>query len=279
MRLTIGTVQIEANDAQDDVLAVTFDVTKNLKAEPNKVEIKVWNLAAATRKALETPKVVTVKLEVGYQREPHTIFLGQLRGAVTERDGPDLITTISSGDSEDAFGFGRNVQTIPAKLSAAQLLQFAAQGLRDAGVNVGNLKSAQDLASVTFGPATKLRGNAADVMDRVTRANGMEWSVQDGALQILKIGAALSSQAVELSSDDNGTNTGLIGIPSVDTKGIMKCKSVIQPDLEPGRTIVMNAENVKGAFRIEESQYKGETWGDDWYVELTCRKWQMSPGA
>jgi hypothetical protein len=269
MRLTLGTTLIQLVDGGDETLACTFKVTKNLKAEPNKVEIKVWNLARDTRKALETPKAVVVQLDVGYGTDLHTIYLGQLRAAISARegDGTDIVTSISSGDSEDAFGFGRCLVSVPAKASPAKILASAFQGLQAAGVGAGNVQTAQGQATASYNSARVLHGNAAKVADDVTRANGMEWSVQNGKLQILPIGAAVGEQAVLLNSD-----TGMVGTPSVDTKGVLKVRALIQPDLEPGRLVQMDAEFVKGTYRIEEAEYSGETWGDDWTVELTGRK-------
>lgn len=274
LRLTIDTVQILMQDVTDDVLACSFKVTKNLKAEPNKVEVSVWNLARATRKLLETPKSLTVKIEAGYGSVSqgtlslHTLYLGTLRSAQTERDGADIKTSIASGDNEGAFGFGRSMVTVPSKATPAAILNFAAQGLQAAGVGLGNLQQAP--ATGTFGGVSRvLHGNAAKNFDDVCRMNALEWSIQDGNLQVLPIGSSLATTAVSLSSD-----TGLIGVPSVDTKGILKCKAEIQPGLMPGCLVVMAAEFIQGAYRIEEVTFSGETWGDAWEAEITGRKWQ-----
>lgn len=275
MRLTIGTTQITlaAGDGLN-VLAAHFKATKNLKGEPNTAEVKVRNLAPQTRAKLESQKLIPVLIEAGYGSDLHQIYLGQLRNAMTVRDGEtDFVTSMATGDGETAVSGGRSLVQVPAKATPAQILGFAAQGLQAAGVGAGNLQSAQGLAAASFGgPARTLHGNAARVMTDVATMNGMNWSIQDGALQILKIGAMVKpqAQAVKLSSNPN---TGLIDTPSVDTKGIMKCKALIQPGLFPGLPVIIDAENLKGAYRIEEAEYEGATWDDEWYVSLTCRKW------
>ena len=268
-RLTLGTTQIECFDATNAGLAITFHVKKNLKPEPNAVEIKVWNLAQATRKSVETPKTVPVKLEVGYGGDYFTLFVGQLHSAHSLVDGPDIVTTISGGDSEAGLLASRTLVQVPASASPAQILNFAAQSLVAAGIGAGNLGSLAPSAS-TGGPARTLHGVASKVFGQVARANGLEWSVQDGALQVLPIGGTLGATAVRLSSD-----SGMIGSPTVDTKGILSVRSLIQPDLFPGRPVIVDGATLQGAYRIEEADFVGNTQGDGpWYANLKARKWQ-----
>lgn len=252
-------------------LRAIFRVTKNLKSEPNTGDIKIYNLSRDSRAALEQKKTIPVLLEVGYGGDLHSIFNGQMRSASTERDGAALVTTITTGDGETAVGGGRAYAQLPAKMTASEILGRAAQGLLNAGVGEGNLTSAQGLADATFGgPARTIHGSAERVFTDVCTMNGMNWSIQDGALQVLKIGATVKPEAgaVRLSSA-----SGLVGSPSVDTKGILKAKALIQPGLFPGLPVVMDSEFVKGAYRIEEVEFTGDTWDVEWYASLTCRKW------
>lgn len=273
-RITIGTTQINlaAGDGLN-VLACTFKVTKNLKGEPNTAELKIRNLAPETRAKLETAKLIPTIIEVGYGSDLHQIYSGELRNAKTARvDLTDLETGISTGDGENAVSAGRALELVPGKASASQILGLAAKGLLGSGVGKGNLDAAQQLATATFGGVARvLHGNAARVFTDACTSNGMNWSIQDGVLQVLKVGAMVKpeAQAVKLSA-----SSGLVGVPSVDTKGILKCQSLIQPGLMPGLPVVLDAENVKGAYRIEEAEFSGATWGDEWYVDLTCRKWK-----
>lgn len=275
--LTLGTTQIKCVQAtstngppeQSAGLALTFRVKKNLKAEPNNVEIKVWNLAPATRLALGQAKVIIVQLDVGYGGDNHTIYLGQLRGATSEIDGPHIITTIASGDSEQAFAAQRVKLAVPAQASPQQILQLAATGL---GVGMGNVGQAVLGATAsTGGPSRTLMGSASKIFGAHARANGLEWSVQDGNLQVMPIGTTIGSSATAVLLS---AGTGLIGSPSVDNKGILKCESLIQPGLTPGLPVVVQAANVNGAFRIEDSEFSGATWGADWKVTIHARKWK-----
>ena len=271
--LTLGSTQIKFAQASGAPgLKVEFHVTKNLKPEPNKVSIRVWGLADATRKALETPKTVPVQLDVGYAGDNHTIYLGQLRTATSEKDGAEVITTIASGDSEPSFSQNRVLQQIPKSATPQQIISIAAKAVTGNVAGLGNAQQAAAAATATTGgPARVVHGLASTTFGRVARSNGMEWSIQDGVMQLIPIGGYIgsSSSAVLLNS-----TSGMIESPTSDNKGVVKVKSLIQPGLTPGKPVVINGQLLSGTFRIEEAEYVGDTWGPDWTVQLTCKKWK-----
>ena len=88
--------------------------------------------------------------------------------------------------------------------------------------------------------------------------------MQDGALQVLVSGQALERTAVLLSSE-----TGLIGSPEVSSKGILRARSLLNPEIFPGRKIKVETKEIKEPqFRIARVIFSGETFGQDWYVDI-----------
>jgi hypothetical protein len=143
--------------------------------------------------------------------------------------------------------------------------------VRELKIGEGNLetivKQLRERGVVPFGKGTLLFGNAARALDDFCRSADLEWSIQDGVLQILDRGKALESQAVLLSA-----NTGLIGSPTVDHKGIVTFKALIQPDLVPGHKVAFDTRNFKVSqgYRIQECEYTGDTLGSPtspWFCE------------
>lgn len=262
-RLVVGTTEIVE-------LGFVFHVTKSLKAQPNQAEIKVRNLAPSTRKLLEEPKTLPCQLDVGYVDEPlHTVFLGTVRTARSAKEGTEIITTIATGD--DGHIAARPSVTVPSKASPAELLDLVAKQM---GVGVGNLSEV--LGSVTGGGAvssTVISGRGPEMLTQAARSMGLEWSVQNGALQFLPRGKAVAGDVVLLSSTGKSGNTGLVGSPSVDNKGVLSARCLIQPDLEPGRVVVIEGKAIRGAYRLEEVVYSGDTRGGDWYCDLHGRKY------
>jgi hypothetical protein len=274
LRITLNKLQILASSQPGTpALAATFRIHAHLKTEPNTAEVKVWNLSRESRSALESGAVTTL-LEAGYGSDLHALFFGNMRAAMSQREGPEIITTIASGDGEAAFPSSRISLKIPAEATGPQIMTAVGNVWLNYGIGVGNLASAAGLCTATFGGAARtLFGSLTRVMTDVCTMNGLEWSIQNNNLQILEIGAMLKppATAVRLSS-----SSGLIGSPSVDTKGVLKCKALIQPGLFPGLPLVMDSEFVKGNFRIEDADFAGATWDQEWYVEITGRSWSKT---
>ena len=125
-----------------------------------------------------------------------------------------------------------------------------------------------------FPKGTVLSGNASRELTDLCRSVGAEWSVQNGAVQLLQIGEPLAGKAVEL-----GPDSGLVGSPTIDNKdakkgSIVKATCLLIPDLVPGRKVTFKSvARLEGGFRIEEVTYRGDTSGRDWYAEIECKRY------
>ena len=154
---------------------------------------------------------------------------------------------------------------IGAKEAKIMVLRKAEARLQDRIKNLEQaLANGSSVISAVNGAA--LRGNGARRMTDLCRSCGLEWSVQDGELQLLNIGQALSTTlAIQLDS-----TTGLIGSPSVDSQGALSLTCLLIPGLAPGVLLNVHSEFVKGGYRIEKIRYEGNTAGQEWYAHITC---------
>jgi len=278
-------VQADFNDSNTTGLdvsghAISFAVDKSLVAtEPNVASIKVINLSPTSRQALSGVAALTVLLNAGYQGATSQIYFAGARAAWTTREGPDYITHIESSDTiARPVGGVKQTKKIPpgsktgsiyrtrgARVPISQAFATITQSL---GIGTGNLEQAlangSSVISAVNGAA--LLGNGARRMTDLCRSCGLEWSVQDGELQLLNIGQALSTKlAIQLDS-----TTGLIGSPSVDSQGALSLTCLLIPGLAPGVLLNVHSEFVKGGYRIEKIRYEGNTAGQDWYAHITC---------
>lgn len=259
------------DDSPPDIESKAFDLSnldcvfhakKSLKQEPNTCEVKLYNLAEFTRLTLETPKRLILRLDAGYPGKVCQIFLGEVRGAKSSVEGPDIITEISTGDSEQEMATSRIKMTVGPNTTAKTVLEAIAREMK---VGLGNVSSvaARLQASGAFGQGTLIKGKCADELTRVCDANNISWSVQNGVLQFLEHGTALDAEAVLLSP-----NTGLVGSPTIDHKGIVSATALIQPDLTPGRKVKFDSLAFKGVHKITDVEYTGDTRGQDWYAKI-----------
>lgn len=265
---TVGAIQAQSG-VEVSGLDVEFRVKKNLKIEPNTCELKIYNLSSTTRRFLEQPKSLNVLVSAGYGAELAQLFLGQVRRAYSYKDGQDFVTEISTGDSEKEIQKSRIKLSLGPKVSADVALTAIASSLK---IGMGNVQAAAaklKARGVTpFGRGTVLTGYSADLLTMFCKSADLEWSIQDGVLQILDIDAALQNQAVLLDSDH-----GLIGYPKVDGTGIVTATALIQPGLMPGRKIDLESVTVKGGYRIIECEWQGETNGMAWQCTFQAKKY------
>lgn len=262
IRVVVDTIEIME-------LAMQFRIRKTLKPEPNQAELAIFNLNEDHRSALEQLKTATVLVEAGYQEGTSTLFLGDLRTAVSVVEGADIITRLSSGDGEKAVKKSRvKVSMKKGTATPEKVLETLAKSI---GVGSGNLKQAlQQLSGLEnhFSEGVVLSGSAFREMNAICKSLGLTWSIQDGKLQILTLQQALSGTAIKLSKE-----TGLIGSPTVDNDGVLNATMLLAPDVFPGRKIVVDSERLKGQYRIESCNYVGDTHGQDWYTILEAKRY------
>lgn len=284
-RLTVSTM-----DLTD--FRYKFHIEKTIKPEPNHTRIEVYNLSVEHRQMLEqlapgkkvkgkrsrktSPNlhgVIPVQLEAGYKDDgPQIVFLGDLVTVDSERDGPDWITTITSGDGARAYRTARIDQSFKAGTPVATAVRSIAKalGLGDGNLNdvVGGL-ALNGNASV-FKAGMVMSGSAARVMTNICRSVGIDWSCQDGALTLVNKEQALAGKAIKLTQ-----NTGMIGSPNVDGDGILKVKTLMIPNMRIGRLIVLDSLLIDGNFRVEKIVTDGDTHDakSDWGHEIEAKRY------
>lgn len=286
--VTVGTIQV-SNVGLQSGLDIWFKIKRTLKpGESSTCDLKLTNLADATRQTIEsytkasvptgappgaTPtSIVPVTIAAGYVGNSSTIFAGQMRSAQTVQNDADFITELNTGDGDEAkllarstasFGTGANAYVVAVKL------------MNDMGCGFGNLASVASIlrAAPLFSAGCVIKGNSNSILSDVATACGLEVSIQGGVAQWLTQGQPLGGQAYLLSS-----NTGMIGSPTVDTKGILHVETVLLPGLAPGQPIQVNAKFVQGLFRIRDIETTADTSTENWGHSLECARIGLGVG-
>lgn len=254
--------KVQVGELEVSNLDITFTVKRTLQPRPGTCELKVYNLGAPHRAELTAARRPLVQLSAGYDPPP-MLFRGDARKVEVTRDGPDWVTTITAGDGEHAIRTARASTSFAPGTTLADALRSLGASM---GVGAGNLSTAAAAASQVLPEGAVVRGSAAAELTRLCASAGLSWSIQDGVLQVLPVGRALSRVAVEL-----GPDTGLVGSPEKGKGSAVKAKALLIPDLVPGRLVVLRSEVIRGTYRAEEVEYTGDTRGDDWYASLTLR--------
>lgn len=253
-------------------MQIVFSVSKTLKPEPNKGNFKIWGLNRTHIATLESMKRARVEFSGGYKGAMSTLFLGELRVGLTVDEPPDFgIVVLETADSEAAYGKSRVNQSFAKGVTTDAVLQAVATQI---GVSPGNLADAKRKIASTFSgvgnrfpKGAVLTGSASREMTAICRSLNLEWSIQNGKLQILERGRVLEGTAILLNA-----KSGMIGQPTIDNKGILSVVSALQPDVFPGRQIMIEGMRLKGRFRAEETEHSGDYRGGTWQVGIKGKK-------
>ena len=244
------------------MLRVTFKVVRTLVKDPNTAEITIYNLGPENRARLQT-KDIACSLEAGYVGNAHQIFSGTLDYGQSAQQGTDWVTTVQSGDGSKKFRSARANISLKGPVSAEQALAAAAQAL---GIPPGNSTGKGSLRKslTAFAQGLVLSGKSELQVDKIMRSLGLSWSIQDGVLQTLGPTDVIGGSAVSLQP-----GTGLLGSPEFGEDGIVKARSLLQPELVPGREVLLSSRQVTpaGRFRVQKATFTGDTWGSAWYTD------------
>lgn len=264
-------------------LRIQFDIEKTAKKNPNKSSIKIYNLKKETRAELEKPDTRCV-LYAGYKDDagPILIFQGAVTFAWSKFELPDVITELELGDGATeirdttiSVGYGKGVKST--------------QILNDVAKKMGTpLTLPSNAPERSWANGLSHHGSARALLDKVVQGTGLEWSIQNGNLQVIKSGMVTTRQGIELSAD-----SGLIGSPERERKSKegtaevtdtskkkqkvktatkhhdgWSVKALLLPDLVPGDRIKLKTRDVDGIFRIQELKHRGDSHDGDWQTEL-----------
>jgi hypothetical protein len=268
--VTVNDTEVSSRrDGVAEGLACRWSITKTLKPEPNTASLTVYNLSPSTRARLTKPGKATIRIEAGYGKTLSQIYLGDVRAIMPgEVQGSEISTEFTSGDGEKEIARSHLAIPIGAKTDNGKALQAIAKAL---GVGMGNVSAvASKLATsgrAVFPRGTVLVGNVARQLTDFCRSANLEWSIQDGALQILDVGASIDKYPYVLRAD-----SGLIGSPKVGNDGKVSAQVMMLPGLRPGLRVMFDTLEVSGLYRIVQTDCDGETHADAWGFKLSCEK-------
>lgn len=281
-------------------LRIAFSIQKGATKSPNKCTVKVWNASPETRALIEVIGNVMI-LQAGYTQDvgAKTIFSGNVTRTLTVREGPDWITEL---EMEDGFMEFRDAKVSLSFAKGATTQQVVTAISKKFGLPVRPMPA--DIARKQYPAGFAFVGRVRDAMDKACENSGLEWSIQNREIQIIKKGGVFKQKAYLLSAD-----TGLLGSPMQESKtmtekaaakeGITadqpgvrktterdkdgevqqmlrvlgyKVKTLLQPLVEPGGYVQVKSKGVDGEFfRVEELTHTGDTHGNEWHTELTLR--------
>ncbi|CAP41325.1 phage protein [Bordetella petrii] len=265
-------------------LRITFEIEKTTSEQPNPHKIRIYNLAADTRRAIEEPDLRCV-LYAGYAEEhgPVLMAAGAVTFAYTAFDGPDVVTElevrdgyVEIRDTAVSLGYG------PGARASVIIGEIA----RQMGLPLVMEDGAPDR---TWAHGFSFYGPARQALHKVAAGAGLEWSIQNQQLQVIARGGTTRRQAVVLAAD-----SGLIGYPERTREGARekarvkdrdtgdvreivsqrqqragwRVTSLLLPTINPGDLVKLESRSVQGFYRADGVRHVGDSDGGDWQTQL-----------
>ena len=279
-------------------LRFSFKIEKRLTETLNNSTLSIYNLNPDSRALVATPNNAVI-LKAGYVGDVGavTCFVGIVRRCLTVRDGQDWRTDLELDDGMIAYRDSKHSISFAPGTKGADVLRNVASRF--------NLPVRQfpDIDNKIYPQGFAFVGRTREAMTSVCNYLGLEWSIQNQEIQVIKKGGSVKRTAIVLSSD-----TGMIGSPALEAKtmsekaaadkgistndaGVIKrakedekgevkerleiqgykVVSLLHPTIEPGHVVKLQAAGVDGWFKVEKLEHVGDTHGGDWKTELSLR--------
>jgi len=237
-------------------LRLKFKIIKTSESAPNKSSVQIYNLSNETRGQAEKKDQVFI-LTAGFQTNEEVIFSGDVARVITELDGPDFVTTFEAGDGEKAYQSSRVDISFQQGANIKDVFNTLVSSFGKSIKDVSSIPSQNIINGIS------LTGLSRKHLDELTKKFGLEWSIQNDSIQILKKNKFTKEEAILLTP-----STGLVGIPKKKEDGSLDLVSLLQPQIKPGRLIQVESRFVTGVFVCRKVTHSGDTHGTDWYSQI-----------
>lgn len=261
MRLFDRVVELTVGNTEINGLNITFEIEKDLTPEPNPCHIEIFNLSAQNRAILSKYAQVPVVLKAGYRDHVGIIFQGDMINCAHIKEGPTWKTVLTNGDGAKAIQTARIKKSFAKGTPVKAVIKEIAEHLK-----IPNAQAIKQVETITdkLGRGFSACGNPMDELCRILCQYGYTASVQNNSLQVLKRGASLEKQAINLTA-----NSGLKETPEVGSDKGLQVQAVLMPELLPGQMVHIESAVFNGFATIQSVRFEGANHGEAWNADLS----------
>lgn len=281
-RLIAGGKTLNLDDMQ-----VEFLVRQKRVSTPAIAEIRLTNLADSTKNAI-CRQNQSVILEAGYQDHYGAIFKGTIKqGNRGKINGTDTFVDLFCGDGDQAYIKGQVIKTLPKGSTRQDVVNECLKAFAPYGITKGFMSPKLN-DGFKYPQAVPLFGQARDIMRRVARDIGADWSFNSGKLNVIHKTEALPGGDVVLNSQ-----TGMVGRATQTFNGII-VRTLINPAMYKDRIVKIDGSSIDraapdpsfgyenpntaklpsiaadGRYRVYGVDRTGNMRGGEWFDTLYC---------
>lgn len=241
-------------------LRIEFSVSKSTKSESNKCSLNIYNLSPQYTEQITANDGVIVELMAGYNdnKTLDLVFLGDVITVSKDDSQPDTMVSL---EVEDGGAFIRK-SIVSISLSAGATLKdvFKTVLSQYGGNYQKNLLN--NIPSVSLNVGVAFAGYFSDFLNLISKAYNLEWSVQNGILQVNQIQNTVYTGTVNLRALQTPERIYMNRSKELDDTNFngYKLRCLLQPKIIPGGQIIFNGSK----FKVMNVAHSGDTFGDNW---------------
>ncbi len=261
-------------------LRMSFEVRRSLLGGdvPNTCTLDIFNLSRDSRERMSEAPHKTLWLEVGYGSDSpvlHQIFTGHATAPIVHTH--DDATWRSRILAMDSYVNRRNA-TISKSFAAGTPVQTILDAVAETfGLSLEIPPGDLDGIRSPLRPLA-LSGGSVEVLETLTKGYGLDWSPQDGVIEVSGPNSFYATTDVPEISPE----TGMIGSPIVMDEGV-EVRCLLNPLIKVKRPVIIRSEAADlqvheliartvddapqlrdGAYGVAEVVHSGDTHGNDW---------------
>lgn len=269
-----------------------FSIKRGDLQTPNSIDVRVYNVSDQTIVGITGSKSEAefsrLILQCGYGDNVGVLFDGTIKQFRRGRENAtDTYLDITAADGDRAYNYAVVNTTLAAGSTPDDHVNAALAAMAPApfGITKGYVPP---LPQNRLPRGKVMFGMARDSIRQVASAQRMNWSIQNGQLQLVPLDSYIYTEAVVLNSE-----TGMIGMPEQTQNGV-RVKALINPQFQSGRAVQIDERSVQraryglspqdqvmqgfipevnvtdGIYRILYAEHQGDTRGNEWYSDLIC---------
>jgi hypothetical protein len=223
-------------------LRVQFEVEKTVESAPNEAKIKIFNLTPEHEAQIKE-EFDEVILNAGYKDNIGMIFRGNIQHVYRYRNKTDTITEIVASDGDKDYRLATINTTFAAGSTNLDIIDAAIDSFQGVGdTNRGTIA----VPGKVYLRGKVVTSNSRAALDNVSKECGVNWSIQNGELDMIGVDDFLPDVVVI------NKETGMLGSPTVTDKGVeVRCLMnnllKVNARIELDRSTINEKKNGKGA--------------------------------
>lgn len=261
-----GSLVVNPGIETDNQLTVSVSIEKSISGKANDAVVRIHNLKQSSRNSIGS-EFTDVIIEAGYIPPPSgpdltgIIFEGQIRDFTHDREGAEIVTTVTVGDGDKALRKSTISKTYPAGTPKEAVMEDIYGKYAEHGVKKGEWLFPP---MEPFIRPYSIAGTCSRYANELGRYNGFYWSIQNQVMEVIPSDKYLP--LVTLLNRD----TGMVHYPKITDNGV-RVSALLNPEVRPNRLIAVKSEAVPqadGEYRVGRIDYSLDNRDGDFYMHI-----------